>query len=151
MAAATVTALASQPVKGPCMEINQNGAVAPGQTVFSSDGEKLGTVAGILPAAIHVEKGFLFVKDYEVPLTAIDHVDLDNESVTLNVTREVAQNSGWEIREDEEPDEWSDEPPYDDPIDGEGDRVLTGAAETPSLPIIEEIDDDDPPLSPAPA
>jgi Uncharacterized protein conserved in bacteria (DUF2171) len=126
-------------------------SIAPGSSVHSSDGEKLGTVAAIHDASILVEKGLIFVKDYNVPVTAIASVDPENGEVTLNVTKETALASNWEIHEDEEPEEWDDEPPVDSPIDGEGDRVLTGAAETPSLPIIEELEEGDPPLRPAEA
>ena len=130
------------------MEPNITEGIPLGATVFSSDDHKIGTVAAVKAAAIHVEKGFFFIKDYEVPLTAIATVDPAEGHVTLNVTKDVAISHKWEI-----PDDFDDfvDHDQDDPIDGEGDRVLTGAAQTPSLPILEELDDDDPPLSPASA
>jgi hypothetical protein len=130
------------------MDPNITDAILVGATVFSSDDHKVGTVAAVKAAAIHVEKGFFFIKDYEVPLTAIAAVDPAEGHVTLNVTKEVALSSKWEIEDDFDDFVEHDQ---DNPIDGEGDRVLTGAAQSPSLPIIEELDDDDPPLAPAPA
>lgn len=112
-------------------------SIAPGNEVFSSDEENLGVVAGIHEDAIRVEKGFLFVKDYLVPLSAIDRVDAETGAVHLNVTKAEAAATDWEITDEER----EDEEPFDSPIDGEGYTVLTGAAETPSLPIIEESDD----------
>jgi hypothetical protein len=109
--------------------------LAPGFTVLASDGEKLGTVSAIHAAVIHVEKGFLFVKDYNIPLTAIAQVDPDAGEVHLNLTKEQASHADWEVRDDET----SDEPVIDNPIDGEGYTVLTGAASMPSPLIIEEI------------
>ncbi len=132
------------------MDPNVSEAIAVGATVYSSDNEKIGTVAAVHSATIHVEKGFFFIKDYEVPLTAVASVDQAEGHVTLNVTKDVALSSEWEL--DDKADELDDEEGegYDSPVDGEGDRVLTGAAQSPSLPIIEEIDEDDTPLTPAP-
>ena len=124
-----------------------------GSAVHSADDEKLGTVAAIHSAVIHVEKGLFFVKDYAIPVSAIASVDPDDGTVMLNVSKDVALESGWEIDtdDDDDDDDDDDKPVYDSPVDGEGDRVLIGAAEFPSLPIIEELDEDDPPIAPAPA
>ena len=116
-----------------------------GSTVYSSDDHKVGTVSKVLAASFHVEKGFFFIKDYEVPLSAVASIDPEEARVILNVTRDVALSSKWEIEDDFEDFVENDE---DSPVDGDGDRVLTGAAQTPSLPIIEELDEDDPPLMP---
>lgn len=116
-------------------------SIAPGNEVVSSDAENLGVVAGIHEDAIRVEKGFLFVKDYLVPLSAIARVDVEAGTVHLNVTKAEAAATDWEITEEER----EEEVPFDSPIDGEGYSVLTGAAETPSLPILEETDE--PPAS----
>ena len=130
------------------MDPNIAESIPVGATVFSSDNHKVGTVAAVKATAIHVEKGFFFIKDYEVPLTAIASVDPVEGHVTLNVTKDIALSNKWEIEDDFDAFVEQDQ---DNPVDGEGDRVLTGAAQSPSLPIIEELDDDDPPLSPAPA
>ncbi len=113
-------------------------AIAPGSDVYSSDGEKLGTVAGTHDAVIHVEKGFFFVKDYNIPITAIDRVDVENGAVHLNVTNEVATSSDWDVADEDMDD---DVEPYDSPIDGDGYTVLSGAAHMPSPIIVQESAD----------
>jgi hypothetical protein len=121
------------------MDPDMFAVIAPGQTVLSSDGEKIGTVAVVHDAVFRVEKGFIFVKDYNVPHTAVASVDLEGETVHLNVTKDEALASGWELTEDDH----EVEDAYDTPLDGDGNTVLTGAAAMPSPLIVEEISDDE--------
>ena len=68
-----------------------------GDSVISADGEKLGTVAAIREDSLLVEKGLFFVTDYEIPVTAIARFDDDAGELHLNVTRDEALGSGWEV------------------------------------------------------
>ena len=123
-------------------------SIAVGSSVISSDDHKVGVVASVHASTMHVEKGFIFIHDYEVPLTAIASVDEAEGEVRLNVTKDVALSSKWEIEDDFDDfaDDDDETEPYDNPIDGDGNRVLTGAAETPSLPIFDEVEEGEPPL-----
>jgi hypothetical protein len=119
------------------MDANVTDGLAQGNSVFSSDGEKLGTIAAVHSDAIHVEKGFFFVKDYSIPVSAIDRVETENGDVYLNVTKDQANQTDWEITEEE----WEEAEAIDTPVDGDGYSVLTGAAVRPSPLIIEETDE----------
>ena len=66
-----------------------------GDDVYGSDGNKVGTVANIQPTYLVVEKGFFFPTDYYIPLSAITQVT--DSQVELNVSRDTALHSGWEI------------------------------------------------------
>jgi uncharacterized protein (TIGR02271 family) len=65
-----------------------------GDTVYGSDGEKLGTVAEVQPTYLVVEKGFFFPTDYYIPFGAVNSVAAGE--VYLNVAKDVALNSGWD-------------------------------------------------------
>jgi hypothetical protein len=60
-----------------------------GMTVYATDGEKLGTVRNYDPQAgyVDVRMGWLFTKDFFVPMTDIDTVTEDN--ITLRLTKEA--------------------------------------------------------------
>jgi hypothetical protein len=78
---------------------NQFGEIAIGDEVFGSDGEKLGRVADVLPGYITVEKGFFFPTDYFIPRSAVQ--DKHDGQVFLDVPRDAALNSRWDIPTDE--------------------------------------------------
>jgi hypothetical protein len=65
-----------------------NWQVADGMTVYSIDGEKLGTVRNYDPQAdyLDVQMGWLFRRDFYVPLPAVTAVE--DDSVTLNLTKD---------------------------------------------------------------
>ncbi len=93
-----------------------------GADVFGADGEKVGTVAAVYPGYIVVEKGFLFLTDYYVPMSAVASASSDR--VVLTLSKDVALQSGWDAQ----------------PVDLETasyDPVMTGAYATDSA----EIDD----------
>jgi hypothetical protein len=104
-----------------------------GDTVFSSDGQKVGVVAAIHGQYLLVEKGFLHVTDYHVPFSAINRHNATDGAVFLNVSRDEALHSGW----DQHPADLEDMPV---------DTLLTGAATMPDPPDIEVIESDDEPL-----
>ena len=115
-----------------------------GNDVISSDGEKVGTIAAIGDGYLLVEKGFFFVTDYRIPADAIASYNTVEHTVHLNVTKDDALNSGWEVEEltDDEYYHEAEMGTYDSPLDGEGNTVMTGAATTPSLPIVQEDDEE---------
>ncbi len=91
------------------MDPNLAAAIAPGYTVFSSDHEKLGKVVAVHSAVFHVQKGFLFVKDYNVPLSAVARVVPTAGEVYLNVSKHDAINPEWELQGGELSDEPADD------------------------------------------
>lgn len=113
--------------------------VAPGQTVLSSDGKKLGNVSAVDDNLILVEKGFLFVKDYQVPQSAVASVDTDAGVVHLSVTESEAKATDWIVTDEER--ELAEEADFDNPLDGDGSTVLAGAASMPNPLILEETTD----------
>jgi hypothetical protein len=56
--------------------------------VYGTDGEKLGTVRNYDPQAgyLDVQKGWLFTKDFYVPLSAVETIT--GEGLTLHLTKE---------------------------------------------------------------
>ena len=71
------------------------GAIAAGDAVISQDGHRVGTVADIRPGYIVVEKGLVFATDHFIPSSAI--VSAGDGQVVLNVSRDVALESGWDV------------------------------------------------------
>lgn len=69
-------------------------AAALGLDVLGSCGNKIGEVVDVRDDHLVVEKGFLVPEDIYVPKSAI--AGTDDHHVTLNVTREVSEASGWE-------------------------------------------------------
>lgn len=65
-----------------------------GDEVYGSDGDKVGNVAEVKGGYIVVEKGFFFPTDYYIPVSAI--TSASNGQVVLNVSRDIALNSGWD-------------------------------------------------------
>jgi len=73
----------------------QTAPINPGDEVFGSDGEKVGTVADVQPSYLVVEKGFFFPTDYYIPLSAVTLAEAGQ--VYLMVTKDAALNSGWNV------------------------------------------------------
>lgn len=69
-----------------------NWNIADGMTVYSTDGEKVGTVRNYDPQAgyLDVQKGWLFKKDFYVPQAQVDAVTPDG--VTLKLTKDELEN-----------------------------------------------------------
>jgi uncharacterized protein (TIGR02271 family) len=67
-----------------------------GVEVYGADGDKVGTVSGVYPSYIVVEKGFFFPTDYYIPVSAIASYDTDR--VYLNVSKDAALGRGWDTR-----------------------------------------------------
>ena len=64
-----------------------------GTTVYSSDGQKIGDVAEIQPHWFVIEKGFIFTKDLNIPMTAIDG---DHENgIRLSMTKAEVESTDW--------------------------------------------------------
>jgi uncharacterized protein (TIGR02271 family) len=66
-----------------------------GADVRSADDEKLGKVVGMQQGYLVVEKGFFFPTDYYVPTSAV--ANYDGDTVYLNVSKDEALNSGWNL------------------------------------------------------
>ncbi|MFT4041030.1 MAG: DUF2382 domain-containing protein [Thermomicrobiales bacterium] len=73
--------------------------VRPGDDVLGSDGGKVGTVSDVYDRFLVVEKGFFFPTDYYIPLAAV--TALDDSGVWLNITKDEALNSNWDIVPDD--------------------------------------------------
>ena len=70
--------------------INQ---IQTGTTVYGSDGEKIGDVAGVANDYFVIEKGFLFTTDIFVPITAVAGVD--DDGIRLSMTKDQVENEDW--------------------------------------------------------
>jgi hypothetical protein len=69
--------------------------VQKGFTVYSFDGDKVGTIGDVAGQYFKTDTGFLGLgKDFYVPFTAIDHVDGDR--VYLNVTKDRFNQMAWD-------------------------------------------------------
>lgn len=69
-------------------------AIEVGADVVGSCGHKIGEVVDVRPDHLVVEKGFLVPEDIYVPKSAI--ATADEHHLTLNVSREDSEHSGWE-------------------------------------------------------
>lgn len=84
-------------------------AVEVGLDVMGSCGHKIGEVVDVRPHHLVVEKGFLVPEDVYVPKSAI--AKADEHHLTLNVTRDASEHSGWE----KDPEGIDDEDVIEDP------------------------------------
>jgi hypothetical protein len=77
-------------------ELTQNMTLAAevGLDVIGSCGHKIGEVVDVRPGHLVVEKGFFVPEDVYVPKTAI--AKADEHHLTLSVSREASEHSGWE-------------------------------------------------------
>jgi uncharacterized protein (TIGR02271 family) len=66
-----------------------------GDEVYGSDGDKVGSVAEVQRDYFIVAKGLFFPTDYYIPRSAV--TSSSNGQVYLNVTKEAALNSGWDV------------------------------------------------------
>lgn len=64
-----------------------------GTSVYGSDGEKIGNVAGFADDYFIIEKGFIFTTDLHVPMSAVSGVD--DDGVRLSMTKEQVESSDW--------------------------------------------------------
>lgn len=88
-------------------------AVEVGLDVMGSCGHKIGEVVDVRPDHLVVEKGFLVPEDVYVPKSAI--AKADEHHLTLSVSREQSEHSGW----DKDPEGIEDE----DVIEDEDERL----------------------------
>lgn len=84
-------------------------AIEVGVDVVGSCGHKIGEVVDVRPGHLVVEKGFLVPEDIYVPKSAI--ASADEHHLTLNVSRDVSEHSGWET----DPEGLEDEDVVEDP------------------------------------
>ena len=64
-----------------------------GTSVYGSDGEKIGDVAGVADNYFVIEKGFIFTTDIYVPMSAVSSAD--DDGVNLSLTKDEVENSDW--------------------------------------------------------
>ena len=99
-----------------------------GTSVYGSDGEKIGDVAGVADRYFVIEKGFLFTTDIYVPLSAV--ASADEDGITLSMTKDEVENN-----------DWSSEPTDDDRdtafADTSDDTYATGANTTAQGDMLE--------------
>lgn len=77
---------------------HETAPIVPGDEVFGSDNEKVGTVAEVQPGYLVVEKGFFFPTDYYIPLSSVTLAEAGR--VYLMVTKDAALHSGWDVAPD---------------------------------------------------
>ena len=75
------------------MQSTYGNQIKTGTSVYGSDGEKIGDVAGLADNYFVIEKGFLFTTDIYVPMSAVSGVTEDG--VTLSMTKDEVENSDW--------------------------------------------------------
>ena len=64
-----------------------------GTSVYGSDDEKIGEVAGVSADHFVIEKGFLFTTDIFVPMSAV--VGVDEDGIRLAMTKDQVENEDW--------------------------------------------------------
>ena len=76
-------------INDPMFPNTANWNIADGMTVYATDGEKIGTVRNYDPQAgyLDVQKGWLFKKDFYVPMDQVDAVT--EEGITLKLTKDA--------------------------------------------------------------
>ncbi len=84
-------------------------AVEVGLDVVGSCGHKIGEVVDVRSDHLVVEKGFLVPEDVYIPKSAI--ASADEHHLTLNVSRDTSEHSGWE----NDPEGIDDEDVIEDP------------------------------------
>jgi hypothetical protein len=93
-----LTVLDGDEMEGNVATASNSVAVEVGLDVVGACGHKIGEVVDIRPNHLVVEKGFFAPEDVYVPKSAI--AKADEHHVTLKVTREASEHSGW----DEDPE-----------------------------------------------
>jgi uncharacterized protein (TIGR02271 family) len=83
-----------------------------GTDVYGSDGEKVGTIAGIADNYFVIEKGFIFTTDIYVPMSAVARVD--DDKVMLSMTKDQVENEDWTREPAEEVPAMGAAPAYTD-------------------------------------
>ena len=64
-----------------------------GTDVYGSDGEKIGSVAGVADNYFVIEKGFILTTDIYVPMSAVR--DVEDDRVVLSMTKDEVENANW--------------------------------------------------------
>jgi hypothetical protein len=103
-----IAVLDDDELEGDVVTANNTLAVEVGLDVVGSCGHKIGEVVDVRPGHLVVEKGFFVPEDMYVPKSAI--AKADEHHLTLNVTREASEHSGWE----EDPEGLEDEDVIED-------------------------------------
>ncbi len=67
--------------------------VETGTDVYGSDGEKIGSVAGVADGHFVVKKGFILTTDIYVPMSALAGVE--DGRVMLTMTKDQIENADW--------------------------------------------------------
>jgi uncharacterized protein (TIGR02271 family) len=75
------------------MQRTYGNEIQTGTTVYSSDGEKIGDVAGVADNYFVIEKGFIFTKDIYVPMSAVSSAD--DDGINLSLTKDEVENQDW--------------------------------------------------------
>lgn len=70
-----------------------NTQIQTGWDVYGSDGEKVGSVAGVANDHFIIEKGFLFTTDIYVPMSAV--ASTADDEVQLIYTKDQVENQDW--------------------------------------------------------
>ena len=71
-----------------------------GTSVYSSDGEKIGDVAGVADNYFIIEKGFIFTTDIYVPMSAVSSAD--DDGINLSLTKDEVESSDWSNEPDDD-------------------------------------------------
>lgn len=64
-----------------------------GTSVYGSDNEKIGEVAGVTDNHFVIEKGFIFTTDLFVPMSAV--IGVDEDGIRLSMTKDQVENEDW--------------------------------------------------------
>jgi uncharacterized protein (TIGR02271 family) len=83
-----------------------------GTDVYGSDGEKIGSIAGVADTYFVIEKGFIFTTDIYVPMSAVARVD--DDKVMLSMTKDQVENEDWTREPAEEVPAMGAAPAYTD-------------------------------------
>ena len=87
-----------------------------GTDVYGSDGEKIGSIAGVADNYFVIEKGFIFTTDIYVPMSAVARVD--DDKVMLSMTKDQVENEDWTREPAEEIPAMGAAPTYTEPDTG---------------------------------
>lgn len=69
--------------------IDESWGIPVGTDVYTSDGEHLGSVVDGDAYELVVERGWFFVHDYQIQISAVDH--LDDGKIFLSLTKEQVE------------------------------------------------------------
>jgi uncharacterized protein (TIGR02271 family) len=78
------------------MQRSFNTQVHEGMQVLDTDGQKIGMCGETLGNSFNVDAGFLGMKEYYVPFSAI--TDISNDEIYLNIHKDQLDSMGWDRR-----------------------------------------------------